>query len=228
MIHRGRLLAPLVFIAFAGCAASHAGRTVGRGMVQVDVSLGGPLVTNLGGAIPIPNVPVGVRYGLHDRLDVFGHVNLLPLVTGGFLQLDSGVTWALVRHEGDRGPNLATSVGFLLMTDLRDGARVSPLVDLAGGYTVKWFTAFAGFDLAMDFWGGGVHWSPLAGVEFDLPRRVTLQLAWKWYTPAFDWYASSIRYLPEDPRAGAMGVLLGIKVNVDPSRYGKKREGGGS
>jgi hypothetical protein len=118
-------------VAGAACAASHAGRTVGRDVLQAEISLGGPLVTNLGPAIPIPNLPLGLRYGVTDRLDVGGHVNVLPLAMGGFLMLDSSLTWGIVRHEGRSGPNLATGAGFVLFTDFRDGARVSPMVDLA-------------------------------------------------------------------------------------------------
>ncbi len=51
----------------------------------IEGGLGGPFVKNLGVVIPVPNLPLGVRYGVTDRLDVAGHLNLLPIFTGGFL-----------------------------------------------------------------------------------------------------------------------------------------------
>jgi len=217
-----RPAAVLALLAVAGCAASHAGRTVGRGILQGEVGLGGPLVTNLGPAVPIPNVPLGIRYGVTDRVDFSAHWNVLPVVLGGLVQVDAGFTWAILHRETGSGPNLATGASLMLMTDFRHGARLSPILDIAGGYTYRWFTVFAGFDVVADYAGGGALFNPFAGIEVDLPRRVALQLAAKWFSPAFEGFASPIRYVSVDYRGG-IGVLVGIKFGFD---LGKRGEAG--
>lgn len=199
------------------CVSSHAGRTLGRGVIQGDISLGGPLFTNLGPPVPIPNLPLGVRYGVTDRTDVSAHINVLPIVFGGFMALDVGFTRALVRQDARSGPNLATGLTLLLVTDFREEARLLPVMDLAGGYTFSWFTLFAGFDVMADAWGGGANLSPFAGFEMDLPRRVILHGEFKWFAVNFDVYDAPFRYVSAGDM-GMVGFLLGIKFGWDLGR----------
>ncbi len=102
------------------------------------------------------------------------------------------------------------------MTDFQDGGRVSPLVDLVGGYTVAWFTAFAGVELVADLWGGSAHLDPFVGVEFDI-RRVTIALSARWFHPAGEAFYSSFEYVTPGYQ-GAFGLLIGIKVRRDLDR----------
>jgi hypothetical protein len=214
-------LAGLTCAALVACAPSHAGRTLGRGTLQIEGGLGGPFFTNFGGAIPVPNIPLGVRYGVTDRLDVHGHANILPLVIGGFLALDAGVTWAIVRRPGRDGINLATSASLALLTDFDTGARVVPFLDLAGGYTWNWLTAFLGAEVWLDFWGGGVAANPYVGVEFDI-RRTTISLAGVWYNPGLDASSSAADYVSGLDRGG-IGVQLGVKYRFDLGRRRRER-----
>ena len=202
----------------AGCAPTHAGRTVGQGVLQAEGGLGGPFFTNFDAPIPVPNIPVGVRYGLTDRLDVQGHINLLPLVVGGFLAIDGGVTYALLHHSGRDGINLATSASLAVLTDFHTAARVVPVFDLAGGYTWHWLTGFMGAEFWLDLWGGRVAVNPTVGVEFDI-RRFTFSLAGVWYHAAFDAELSPVHYVSGNHRGG-LGLLIGFKYRweLEPRR----------
>jgi hypothetical protein len=203
------------------CAPSHAGRTLGRGVLQIEGGLGGPLIQNLGPAIPIPNVPVGARYGVNDHLDVAGHVNLLTLFAGGFLVIDTELTMGLIRHEGSRGPNLAASVGFALLTDFQSGARFSPMFDVAGGYTIDWFTVYGGVEMLLDFWRGSVHLDPMVGVEIDI-RSFTLFGTFIWYHPFGDGYHNSFEYVTPGDH-GSLGLMIGLKGRLDLGGLGRRR-----
>jgi hypothetical protein len=209
----------------SACAASHAGRTVGRGVIQGEVTVSGPLVTNLGPAVPIPNLPLGVRYGITDRLDFNTHLNVLPIVMGGFIAADAGITWAILHRERRSGPNLATGVSFMLVSDFHEEARLIPLADIAGGATFGPFTLFAGFDVMCDYWGGGANFSPFAGFEIDLPRRVILHGAFKWFAATFDVYDSPTRYVNVNHK-GMMGFVIGIKFGFDLEERRRKKEAG--
>jgi hypothetical protein len=210
-----------VVVLVTGCAPSHAGRTVGGGVLQVEGGLGGPFVTNLDAPIPVPNIPMGARFGLRENLDVAGHINVLPLIMGGFLAADASFTWALVAHEGEKGLNLATSSGLAVLTDFENGARVSPLVDIAVSYTYLWVTPFVGFETIVDLWASGAITNPFVGFEVDIDSW-TLSASGIWYHPAHDWYASSIRYLAPNYQ-GSIGVMLGIKRRWDLMKGGLDR-----
>jgi hypothetical protein len=225
-VHAVIALAAILLLAAAGCAPSHAGRTLGRGMLQAEGSLGGPLVRNLGPPLPVPNLPVGARYGLTDRVDAFAHVNALPLVINrGFLTMDGGVTLGLVRHEGRIGPNLATSVGFVLLTDFDTAARGGPLVDMAASYTFDWLTPFVGFEASPDLSGGRVFMDVFVGLEADF-GRTTVSLSGVWFDPSFDVSASPVDYVSLGNR-GALGALLGVKVRWSLPGAGGKEVGDG-
>jgi hypothetical protein len=205
------VLLGLLFAAY-GCAPSHAGRTLGRGVIQVEGGIGGPFAKNLGVPIPVPNIPIGARYGIKNWLDVSSHVNLLPIIMGGFLALDASLTWALVRHDGPKGWNLATGTGFVFFSDFDNGARIGPLMDIAGGYTINRFTPFAGIELTVDCWGPGVIWNPFVGLEIDI-KKTTLSAAAIWYNPTFDAYTSSVDYVSPGYH-GSVGLIIGVKHHL--------------
>ena len=225
-----RLLVPrlvalaLLFSLGLGCAPTHAGRTLGKGILQVEGNLGGPFIQNLGGAFPVPNIPAGARYGITDRIDVATHLNLLALIMGGFMVMDAGATFAIIKHEGKNGPNLASQVGFALLTDFQEGARISPLVDIAGGYTWAWFTLFGGAEFAYDGWGNNMYGNFFIGAEADI-GDFTLALSGTWFSPWFDAYSSAVDYVAPN-NAGGIGLLLGFKYRFDLLR--KHNQGGGS
>lgn len=202
---------------WSGCAPSHAGRTVGKGVLQAEANLGGPFVKNLGPPVPIPNLPVGARYGLTDRIDVSSHLNLLPIFAGGFMALDAGVTWGLIKHDKKNGWNLATGTGLILFTDLQDQARISPVVDMAGGYTFDPITVFTGFETALDYWGGSAITNLFTGIEVETGRLI-LSAAGVWFDPAFDGSTSPVEYVSADYR-GAFGFLLGAKIRFHPGCF---------
>ncbi len=222
---RSLLLSTILLALFAtggsGCAPTHAGRTIGAGVLQLEGNLGGPFLRNLGPPLPAPNLPVGARYGITDRIDASAHLNLLPLSMGGFMALDAAATFALVRHEGRSGPNLATQIGGALLTDFESGARISPTADLAGGYTFGWLTPFAGAEFAVDAWGGRVLGNFFAGLEADIGHW-TVAASGVWFTPWFDTYSSVVDYVSPG-RMGAVGGLLGLKYRF---HLGGEKEGG--
>jgi len=205
-----------------GCAPTHAGRTLGTGVLQIEGSLGGPFIENLGPLIPVPNIPLGLRYGVTDRIDVSGHVNVLPMIMGGFLAMDAGATFGILRHDGRRGPNLASQVGFAFLTDFQDGARISPMVDIAGGYTIDWFTPFAGAEFIVDAWGKRLLGNFFVGFEADIGDW-TLAGSGVWFTPWYDTFTSAVDYAGTKGNGG-LGFLIGVKYRFHLKN--SKREGG--
>ena len=215
------LLFGLLLSILGNCAPSHTGRTVGKGVLQVEGSLGGPFFKNLGPTIPIPNLPIGARYGLTDRIDLSAHANVLSFVMGGFLTLDTGATWGLYQHQGKKGFNLAMSTNLFLLTDFQEDARVGPLLDMAGGYTYDWLTTFGGFEMIIDFYKPNAITNSFIGVEFDI-KKASLSLSGIYFHPAFNAYASSVKYVSPGDR-GAIGILLGFKYRFDIMSSNKEK-----
>jgi len=208
-VGRWYFLLLMTSLLIGACAPTHAGRTLGKGVLQLEGNFGGPFVKNLGPSIPVPNMPVGARYGVTNRMDVAAHLNALPLVMGGFMALDGGVSYGLIRHEGRSGPNLATQLGAALLTDFKQGARISPTLDIAGGHTFDWFTPFAGAEFQVDAWGGRLLGNFFAGFEADM-GNFTVAASGVYFTPWFDTWSSIVDYVSPN-QAGAVGCLLGFK-----------------
>ncbi len=104
---RQRLLTTLVVaaLASAGCFAARGVRPVGKGKLAAGLSLGGPLFTNLGGAIPTPLVTGYARYGVTEATDVDVGITLPTTRT---MALDAGASHQLF---GQSGGVPAVSVG---------------------------------------------------------------------------------------------------------------------
>ena len=66
---RGALLG-LCLVGATGCFAARNIRPVGDDQWAAGVSMGGPMFTNLGGAIPTPLMTASARYGLTDTTDL--------------------------------------------------------------------------------------------------------------------------------------------------------------
>lgn len=78
------------------CAGQNLSRTVGKGNGEVHASLGGPFFERLGPPIPVPNVNIGGRYGLHEIVDVDANVNLLAAAYG-IMAIDAAAVIQIVR-----------------------------------------------------------------------------------------------------------------------------------
>ncbi|HLT29535.1 MAG TPA: hypothetical protein VK013_05805 [Myxococcaceae bacterium] len=211
------LLAALALTATTGCASRHLARTVGAGNSEARVSIGGPLFSNLGAPIPLPNVALGGRYGVADGWDVDGNVSLLGAAVG-VAYLDPGVVKQLFVQE--RGAALSASARANLFIGSSEGlaVRVYPEVGLHGelplGPSAKVF-------------GGGTAWISFTPPEGKSPVMVTpyLGASWRfgehprggpelslqlgWVSP---WMDSSSVVAWEPKGHGAVTALLGLSV----------------
>ena len=206
----------------AGCAGRHLARTVGQGHGEVRAGVGGPLLSNLGPPIPLPNLAVQGRYGLTDWLDVDGGVSVLGLAYGLFV-IDAGLVAQLYRQP--RGFALSASARGNFFFDLDDGftPRGYPEVGLhAEQVATDWLVVFGGLDawfvfspppgkppvLAAPYLGAEVRFGGSA--EGGHPHGLSVQAAWisPWQnsTSVIDWEPADL---------GALSIVLGFT-----SRFG--------
>ena len=210
----------LLLISVAGCAVSNAGKTVGKGTVQLEGSIGGPLFKNLGPTIPIPNVPIGVRYGFTSRIDGQAHINILPIIMGGFALVDVGVTMAAFQQREGAVLNLAFSLSGAIMTDMRSAVRGTPIPGVTISRQFGRVIPFVGFESYVDSGRPRLIGNLHGGVEFEW-KQVSLQASAMWLDPGFDASESTLKYVSPN-NSGAIGVLLGVKIRPQAWQRGTK------
>lgn len=207
----------LASVVSTGCASRHLARTVGAGNGEARVSVGGPLFSNLGTPIPMPNVALGGRYGVADGWDVDGNVSLLAAAVG-VAYLDPGVVKQL--YVQARGAALSASARANVFVGNSDGlaVRVYPEVGLHGELPLG---------TAATLFGGGTAWISLTPPEGKSPvmvtpylgaswafgdrsrRRPELSLQLGWVSPWMD-SSSVVDWQPKGH--GAVTALLGFSV----------------
>lgn len=239
--HRFSTLPPSPLLAFgfvallcaAACTTTHTVRTVGKGNFGVEGSFGGPLLTNLGGPIPAPNLYVGGRYGVRDDLDVSAAYNLTaPIIPGLPVALILGGRYVPVQpglrsqsENPNRGWSLAGGLDLHVLTDFETGFTAIPAVDLASGYRLKWFNPFIGVNVALHLYRpfGDTHpvmLSPYVGAEFLLPRDTAISLRVTFFDATYNYWGSQVDwvYLSEDDESrkarGIVGLSLGFSWDL--------------
>lgn len=178
------LLAALIL---TGCVATHRARTVGKGNIGADFSLGGPLQTKLGPPIPMPMAFLGARYGLRDDLDLSLHVNLTaPIILGTALDAQTAVHWAPIQpglrgQAPDRGWSVAGAGSVDWVSDFSSGFRAFPAISLTGAYRWPRAAPYLGLTTALNFYRPFERKNPLSlnpyvGGEFFLGKGWGLDL----------------------------------------------------
>ncbi|MFN7142413.1 MAG: hypothetical protein ACK4YP_01455 [Myxococcota bacterium] len=84
------------------CSTVHGVRPVGRGVVEVDASLGGPVTELFGAPVPLPLTTVGATVGVSDRTNVHAAVHPTALALFGLVAADVGASTQLLAQEGAR------------------------------------------------------------------------------------------------------------------------------
>ncbi len=212
------LLAPL---ALAGaCSAVHGVRPIGKGAVQLDASLGGPITELFGAPVPLPISTIGATVGLTDRLDVHGAIHPTGLALFGIFAADAGLSYEGLAPDGAR-PRL--------MGDL---TLIGAGGDLAEGAPEGGFRLFARPSLTASWdWGKSSQHTLYASVGGFIqpapgPHALgTVALGNLWgighgstFTTQVEWiapYASSLTAAPlyyTPGNRGAISIQLGMGI----------------
>jgi hypothetical protein len=229
----GRLAVIILLASCAvACTAAHSVRTIGKGNAGVEVSLGGPIFTNLGAPIPAPNLFIGGRYGVRDDLDLSLHYNLTtPIIPGIALDLIMNEHWVplqpglgVQKDTPKKGWSLATSGSVHLLTDFKNGAVALPAVEVAGGWRYKWLNPYLGVSLALHFFRPEGHHnpaflSPFVGMDAILNDEVSLALRVTFFDVAYNMYGSQVEWIhlvddtSHHKKYGMVGLSLGFSYD---------------
>lgn len=208
---RRALLVGLFAVSLAGCGVATRVRPVPKGALVVEGSAGGPLV-NAGAPIPLPLSSVGAAYGLADRLDVQGHLQLTPLAAFGVWGADVGASY-LAREQDAGIPTVTVGLRGYAFTDFKSG--LWPYLDASG--TASWklgerwtpFVTLTGMYAAVD---RRVLWSPGAGLQVKM-GRFDLSTELRWYDPTYRPGGTVVPWIAPSG-AGALGLVLGLQYRA--------------
>lgn len=127
-IHRSLALLVLVLL-LSQCAPTRYVVPLEKGEVAVTGSLGGPIFTNLGAPIPVPNTTVVVGYGFHKNIT--GYAGVHPTAAAfGVLQNEWGALFNFLNPDSNIA-GLSGSLTANTAIGLREGdVRLWPQVDI--------------------------------------------------------------------------------------------------
>ncbi|MEO5928371.1 MAG: hypothetical protein ABIR47_00425 [Candidatus Kapaibacterium sp.] len=173
----------------AGCAAHTALEPVGKGNLDMNAGLGGPIVAAFGTHIPIPYLTVGANYGVDDRIDISGNLHLLSLAYS-LAGVDAGGTWYPVINDGPV-PTLALGARLTafasLKRDIDERFRIVPTLTSTAAWRLGPGLIFTGLDLTIpltrqtyDTAAVAVILSPAIGYRWNLGARTRLYTELRW------------------------------------------------
>lgn len=205
-----RLSALLFAAAVAqGCAHMATLRPAPKGELEVDLSVGGPMLKLGGAPIPAPISALGVRYGVHERADVQLHFHPTAAVFG-VMGLDIGSSLLVVSGEGAL-PDITATGRFFGFTDFKEFRPYLQLGGVASWRLFERIAPYLGVDGLVQF-GAAPLVAVVAGLQ-GIFGRFTAQLEARWFGIGHD-----PRFMVVDwvsPGSGAIGVLLGFGYRFD-------------
>lgn len=223
-----------------GCTTTHSARTIGKGNLGLEATLGGPITTNLGGPVPIPNLFAGARYGLREDLDLSAAINLTgPVIPGIGLDLQTAVHWFPIQPEDlestSPGQRFAFggSAGLDWLTDFQSGFTVLPYLELTAGYRTRRINPFVGTALVADFYrpmeqADYLMVSPYLGLELMFGDHFGLTIRGTLYDVTHNAYGSQVAwiYLVDDIEGERRYAPLGVSFGFSWDGLGQRRPGG--
>ncbi len=229
----------LLVLLFYSCSAVNQVRTVGKGNTGMELTLGGPMMVNLGGPIPIPHFFAGARYGLFQDLDIAAHLNITGLIIPGVLDLTTGIFWVPIQpgiRTQTETPKIGWGCGgsFKLewITDFQHGLVIFPTFELGGGWRYKWFNPYIGLSLGLNFYRYNdtkpiTMINPFFGFEFFIKEKASLGLKCTIRDFAYNYYDSEIFWISmitdekEEKKYGILDITLGFSWIFGRSKKGK-------
>lgn len=211
----------LCIIFLASCSVQRVVKPLSEKQVQVQATLGGPLIGFSGTTIPTPLSSLGIAYGLNANISLFGGIHTTSLAYQD-LQLDIGITHGFMEANGWK-PGISGSFSLNPILDFRDNNfRIYPQLDLNvyWDYADKHFMYLGTTNwiemrnaLAHGF-EQDKHW--LSGIQFGNTFNTdkwAFTIESKWLAPTRNTESLIVDYKTYSvggEKKGAVGLYLGI------------------
>jgi hypothetical protein len=203
------------------------GRTIGKGKMAVETTFGGPILTDLGVPLPVPNLFTGLRYGLRNDLDIAAQYNILgPILPGIALDLITSATWIPLQpgigkqsNTPDKGWGAGGSVDIQWVTNFKKGLVVLPMIDLVGSYRYRWISVYLGSAAGPNFYriepdDSKLSLSPFAGFELITSKHLSIGVKCTAFDILYNYNGSQAHWIffHEDKEKREKNAPFGISI----------------
>lgn len=208
----------LLFILLS-CAAQTNFEPLGKGVLNTNFSVGGPIIKAFGTRFPIPYATIGANYGIADRLNVGGNLHLFSLgykIAG----LDFGAAWFPILNN-DFIPSISLQPRLLVLASMKSDIstrwRAYPLITNTAAWKINKNFLYTGYDLTIpltepeyDSEAPGMIFSPFIGYRWKLGERTRFITEFKWHAANVRSDQLAVEYLSIGGH-GAMTTLFTIE-----------------
>ena len=212
------ILLPAAFALVLGCAAHTNLAPVGRGNIDANVSVGGPIVKAFGARIPVPYLTAGLDYGLGERMNIGGSFHLLSPAYQ-VIGVDFGAAFFPIAAEGAR-PTVGVQPRVMMLCstkpDVESRFRLYPGLSASTAWAVRSGLLYIGSDvtfrfssLTYDKEASSLILSPFVGYQWRIGHRTSLLTECKWHGANFSSDMVTVDYLPVSGH-GALSTLFSI------------------
>jgi hypothetical protein len=203
----------------AGCSAHTSLEPIGEKHLDVNLSVGGPVVKAFNNHIPIPYFVGGAKYGLTSDINACAgfHFTSLPYK---LLGIELGVSYFPTANNGFI-PTVGISPSILSFASLKPGItsrfRVYPTFTTTASWHVKNNLIFTGFDFTLPFTKPDYDdsspkfiFSPFAGCRFELGGSFRLITEIKWQGANIKSNQIAVEYT-RIAKYGAVAILFALE-----------------
>jgi hypothetical protein len=212
------LLLSVVVLIF-GCAAHTNLVPMGRGNIDANVSIGGPIVKAFGARIPVPYATAGVDYGLYNRTNIGANLHLLSLAYQ-IVGADLGATFFPLSGDGNRRPTIGLQPRAMMLfstkSDVESRFKCYPELSASAAWAVRGGQLYLGSDvtfrfssLTYDKEASSLIFSPFVGYQWRIGHRTSLLTECKWHGANFRSDMVTVDYLSVRGH-GAISTLFAI------------------
>jgi hypothetical protein len=220
-------LSSMSVLIMASCTSVYQGRTIGKGKMAVETTFGGPILTDLGVPLPVPNLFTGFRYGLRNDFDIAAQYNVLgPILPGIAFDLITSATWIPLQPglssqsaTPDKGWGAGGTVDIQWITNFKKGLVVLPSVDLVGSYRYHWINLYLGSAVGANFYriehdDSKLSLSPFAGFELISSKHLSVGVKCTAFDLLYNYNGSQAHwiYFVEDKEKRKKYAPFGVSI----------------
>lgn len=203
----------------AGCSAHSNLTPVGKGNIDVALSLGGPFIPIAETKIPTPYLSIGANYGLSENINVDANFHVTPL----FYKMngvDFGTTWFPILNDGVL-PTLGIQPRLLFLTSFKnnvnDRLRIYPLISSSAAWKFGSEIIYLGLDIISpisepdyDKESVDIILSPFLGYRWELGKNIRLISEFKWLGANVKSNQLAVEYMKIGDH-GAFSIMLSLE-----------------
>lgn len=209
----------MILLILFGCAAQTSFEPVGKGNLNGNFGIGGPIISAFETRILVPYLTTGANYGISNRINIHGNLHLFSLgyEIAGF---DFGAAWFPLMNDG-LSPTVSLQPRLLVFASMKSEVssrfRAYPIITNTAAWKVGKNMFYTGYDLVIPFTkpdydseASSTIFSPYIGYRWKIGKRTRLITELKWHGANIRSDQLAVEYVPISGH-GAITTLFSIE-----------------